>query len=62
MNEKLAKEIKTLTGEELIIAMLINIEGRMTVIETNMTWFKFVARGGIITIAGFLGINLVGLI
>lgn len=62
MDKELAEKLKTLTGEEFIIAMLINIEGRMTTIETNMTWFKFVARGGIITIAGFLGINLVGLI
>lgn len=62
MDEKLAEKLETLTGEDFIIAVLINIEGRMTVIETNMTWFKYAARGGIITIAGFLGINLVGLI
>ena len=56
------KEVKTLTGEELIISKLISIENRITKMETSMSWFVFVARGGIITIAGFLGINLVGLV
>ena len=53
---------KKLTPEELIISKLISIENRITKMETSMSWFVFVARGGIITIAGFLGINLVGLV
>ena len=61
MDEKV-KEVKTLTGEELIISKLINIENRITKMETSMSWFVFIARGGVITISGFLGINLVGLV
>lgn len=61
MDEKVEK-IKTLTGEELIISKLISIENRITKMETSMSWFIFIARGGIITIAGFLGVNLVGLV
>lgn len=55
-------DVKTLTGEELIISKLISIEGRICTIETSMSWFKFVARGGVIAIAGFFGFNLVGVI
>ena len=51
-----------MSGEDLIISKLISIENRITTIETSVTWFKFVARGGIITIAGLLGFNLVGVI
>ena len=61
MSEKVEK-VKTLTGEELIISKLISIENRITKMETSMSWFVFIARGGIITIAGFLGVNLVGLV
>lgn len=54
--------VETLTGEELIISKLINIENRITKMETSMSWFVFVARGGIITIVGFFGVNIVGVI
>ena len=55
-------DVKTLTGEELIIFKLISIENRVTNIETSMTWFKFIARSGIIAIFGFFGFNMVGVI
>ena len=54
--------MKTMTSEDLIISKLISIEKRITTIEEGMTWFKFVTRSGIIVIAGFLGINVVGVI
>lgn len=60
--DETVEKVKTLTNEKLIISKLISIENRITKMETSMSWFVFIARGGIITIAGFLGVNLVGLV
>ena len=54
--------VQTLTGEELIISKLISIENRITTIETSMIWFKFIARGSVILIFGFFGLDLTGVI
>ena len=55
-------EIETLSFEDLVMAKLIGIEGRLSVIETHYTWIKAVTKIGAIAIAGFLGINVTGVI
>lgn len=54
--------VQTLTGEELIISKLISIENRITTIETSMTWFKFIARGSVILLFGFFGLDATGVV
>lgn len=54
--------VKTLTGEELIISKLISIENRITTIETTMRLFKHIARGSVIVVTGFFGFDLIGVI
>lgn len=49
-------------GEGMIISKLISIEGRISTIETSMSWFKFVARGGVISLFGFFGLNIAGVV
>ena len=48
--------------ENLVVSKLLTIEGRLATVETSMTWFKFVARGGVLVIAGFFGLDMTGMI
>ena len=46
--------------ETLVISKLINIENRVTKMESSITWFKYIARGSAIVVFGFFGMDMTG--
>ena len=48
--------------ENLVVQKLLNIEGRISTLETSITWFKFIARGSVLVVFGFFGLDLTGVI
>ena len=55
-------KVEPISFEDLVMAKLIGIEGRLSIIETHFTWIKTVTKISVIAIAGFFGINLTGVI
>ena len=48
--------------ENLVVQKLLDIENRVTVIESSVSWFKFIAKGGVVLIMGFFGLDVTGVI
>ena len=60
--DKVSKMIEQEGFENLVVSKLLTIEGRLATVETSMVWFKYVARGSVIVIAGFFGLDMTGMI
>ena len=48
--------------ENLVVKKLLDIENRVTTIESSVSWFKFIAKGGVVLIMGFFGLDVTGVI
>ena len=62
MGPDIQKMIQEQGFENLVVTKLLNIEKRVSVMETSMSWFKYIARVSVIVVLGFFGFDMVGVI